>query len=50
MVSALFLLFVSACGISLAAGNTWMRAFVPLPLLDVRRVAEKNILKEREQE
>ena len=50
MVSALLLLLLSACDISPAAGNTWICAFVSLPPLDVRRAAEKNILKEREQE
>lgn len=44
VVSALFLLLLSTCGTSPAAGNTWIRASVPLPPLDVRRPAEKNIL------
>lgn len=48
--SALFLLLLSVCVISPAAGNTWIYAFVSLLPLDVRRAAEKNILKESEQD
>lgn len=50
MVSALFLLLLCVCVISPAAGNTWIYAFVSLLPLDVRRAAEKNILKESEQD